>query len=531
MYKLLIVDDEFLVIEGLKNLVDWKKYNIHIIAEASNANDGISLALDRKPDIIITDIKMPDMTGLDMIKRILDINPETRFIILSGYDNFNWAKRAFQYGAADYLLKPVNLQQLDDVLKKVVNKIEESDTTKKTKSDLEKTLSKGLSLIKKEVLTELFNGEYKSLETLEEKLHIAKITIKEEPHVVILLMTGKNDRIEDEDNSFMMDKAGDIISSIEHDNLGYGLVLAENKLALLIRIPEDSNLWCRIIAENISHRFHLQEKNVIIGIGGICNRLNRIKHSFIEAELALQYQYLIQDTIIFYNDVQSRIKRFEKLEYPVHLENLIIEGLKLFDTEKVSKSLDSFFKLIQEKVIEIGLYKNIMIELLLSVKRNLGSVNINLSNIFTDEYEEIYKLNKMGSLNEISDAVKYFINKIISYIEISANKNNKQIVQEILRYIDNHYATDSISLSEVAERVYLTPNYVSALIKQEAGENFYYILTRKRIEKAKELLMDETLKSYEIAEKVGYQDTNYFIRAFKKVIGMTPTEYRNKFCS
>lgn len=165
------------------------------------------------------------------------------------------------------------------------------------------------------------------------------------------------------------------------------------------------------------------------------------------------------------------------------------------------------------------------------LKNKLNSINIDLSKVFTDEYEEINRIKEKPGIDGVWEQVTVFIEKILNYMENAANKRCTQIVQETLHYIEENYTDNGISLGRIAKNIYLTPNYISMLIKQATGENFTDIVIRKRIEKAKNLLFDPTLKIYDISEKVGYHDPGYFSSLFKKVVGMSPVEFRNKFRS
>lgn len=527
MYKLLIVDDEYLVIEGLLKLVDWKKYGIHVIGEASSGQEGLSLARDHKPDFVITDIKMPGLSGLDMMKRISDFNPKTRFLVLSGYDDFEWAKRAFNYGAIDYLLKPVDLEQLDAVLSKAVEKMGEESSGEKRKEDLEKALSRSISLLKREAFIELLKGRYTSEKALEEKLGAAQLKLSGEPCTVMLL---KMKETSEYSGTYIKELFKKLTDFFEDGRWGYAFQMSEEEIVFLVNAQGVNSKWCSLLAENIFLRFRLDEAGAVLGLGGEYERLGRIKYSFIEAEKAVEYRYLSPTPIVSYFDIQKHFLDLEKVSYPLQFVETVMEGLKGANSELLSNSLDAYFSQIKQKRVEIAHFKSVMMELLFVLRKELKGMNIDLSKVFIDEFEDIYSIQKKSGLEEIWKVVVQFIMSILDFIESTANKNNKQIIKEVMKLIEESFSSKDLTLNDVAEKIYLTPNYVSMLIKKETGQNFSEIILRKRIEKAKELLFDETLKTYEIAEKVGYVDQNYFFKAFRKVVGMTPGEFRNKFC-
>jgi two-component system response regulator YesN len=244
----------------------------------------------------------------------------------------------------------------------------------------------------------------------------------------------------------------------------------------------------------------------------------------------VEYRYLARNPIVCYAEIQKQFLELEKVSYPLQFVEKIMEGLKTANSELLSNLLDEYFARIKQRKVEIAHFKSVMMELLFVLRKELKSINIDLSKVFIDEFEDIYSIHKKDSLEDVWKVVVQFVMSVFNYIETTANKSNKQIIKEVMKLIDGSYSSNELTLNDVAEKVYLTPNYVSMLIKKETGQNFSDIILRKRIEKAKELLFDKTLKTYEIAEKVGYADQNYFFKAFRKVVRMTPGEFRNKFC-
>ncbi len=531
MYKLLIVDDEFLVLEGLKKLVDWGKHQIQIVGEASNGSEGVVLAKSKKPDIILTDIKMPDMSGLDMIKTIKDQIPSMSFIVLSGYDDFNWAKRAIQYGVVDYLLKPLDFQQLDLAIEKAIKNINAERTHEFNKEKLTNELNKSLSMRRRETLLKLLKGSSESENVLKEHLENANLSLGNGECAVMVLKAKNRAEQEDVDDYCLKDIYNKIFIEIEEKGFGYGLDLEENTGVLIFDAQDIAEKWISIMAEFVYEKFSLTRYGIVLGIGSNCHGIQRIKYSLLEAEQAVQYWYLYDLPIIFYSEIKNQLMKLEKMDFPPKFEKSIIEGLKLLNRDIIEQSLNAYYEQISSKKIEILHFKNVIIEFLFGIKRELNKINIDLTKVFIDVFEEIYSIENMNSIESIWNSVKSFIDRIFLFIMKTEKTSSKQVVQEIMQYIEDNYNSAEISLNEVAERIYLTPNYISMLIKQETGENFSDIVVGKRIEKAKELLFDVTLKTYEIAEKVGYSDPNYFSRTFKKVVGISPVDFRNKFCS
>lgn len=530
MYRLLIVDDEYLVIEGLKKLVDWKRHGMTLAAEASSGREGVRLAAEHKPDIVITDINMPDLSGLDMMKLMLDSNPRIKFIVLSGYDDFHWAKRAFGYGAVDYLLKPVDLAQLNAVLEKAAQKIREEDSAGKQREELARAMSRSLAALKKDVLSELMTGRYSSEETLAEKLKLAGIVFGDSPCAAFVAReksapdTPAHRR--QERKEFLLG----VLHALEDEGWGYGYLSDEGALVFLVCVPGTSSRWCAVLGRDVARRFAFEDNGVVLGIGREYGRSARIKFSYIEAERAVAHQYLVSSPVVHYEDIQRQLMLLEKVGYPPQFVDSVLEGLKASDREIVVRALDAYHAGLSGKKIELTHFKSVMTEFLFAVRNGLKGMNVDLSKAFIDEFADIYSMNEKQSIEEVWAVVRQYLACVTDYIDSMSSRGGRQVIKEVMRIIDESYTDSSLTLSDVAGRVFLTPNYVSMLVKKETGQSFSDILLRKRVEKAKELLFDETLKTYEIADRVGYTDNNYFFKVFKKVVGMSPGDFRNKFC-
>lgn len=410
LYRLLIVDDEYLVTEGLKNLVDWKKYGFQLVGIASNGEEGIREARQKTPDIVITDIKMPVMDGLDMIKLIRDMNPHTNFIVLSGYDNFEWAKQAFKYGVADYLLKPVDFNQLDTVLKKLKERMDKARNENNNKLLKEAAADRGLTLLKKEAITELLKGRYASVDSMLDKLKAASVDLEDKPCICMIFKEKDSAKTrETETISALTGLFRKIIEYTTDKKIGYGTEMEEGLYVLVLVVPDENMEWAKIYAEYIYTKFQLEKTGVIIGIGGVYRNPARIKYSYIEASQALEYQYLKGSYLICYDDIRNQCNNLEKVHYPARLENTVLEGIRLNDRQKVLKALETFYGDIRKTRVDIVHFRNIMTEFLFVLKKELNSINIDLSKVFVDEYEEINSIKEKSGIDGVWELVTTFI--------------------------------------------------------------------------------------------------------------------------
>lgn len=412
------------------------------------------------------------------------------------------------------------------IFKKAIKGIEDRYSEDIRQKNIESILDKSISSLKKDTIMELLTGQYPNEEYIIEKLLISDIKITENKYAVFIAKV-----LGERANTDVFNESlANIQEWMQKNGWGYAITGQYYEIIGLINAPNINEQWCKLLVEHIYNKFSLSKLNYIVAIGGMKSEVHRIKHSYIEAQEALKYYYAASYHIVEFNEIQLKKKTMSKIAYPANLENDLIDALKLANYKKLNQLLNPFFNTIDKKETDIDSLKNATIELIFNVKKGLMDININYSDIFADEYDEIYKINDLNNIEDILSSTFFFFERIIQYIEMKTNKNNKHTVQYILNYIDENYTSPDISIGEIADKVHFTPNYISLLIKQEMGEDFIDIIINKRIEKAKDLMFDLSLKIYEISQKVGYTDANYFSKVFKKVVGITPVEFKNKFC-
>lgn len=404
MYSLLLVDDEKLILEALKSVFDWGKMGVAKIETARNGKEALEKVEWLQPDIIITDVKMPVMNGIDFTNRLRKQRKSSKIIFLSGYDEFDYVKEALAVNAAEYLLKPVNIDELKKVINKVLDQCEQDKLA----------VQSSAALLEKYIFKLLFE---------------------------------ENEQTQIEICNWIQQ----INRSIDINDECYSL--------LLIKIIKSSTL-------------SRSQSNIILNL--IKQKLSkeRIKNFIIEA--------LKDEFVILLN--QNSDKLFVEYRFCEELQKLI------HDSQHVS------------------------------VTCCLPGRTTSLPKIGSLYYEALQLLEYRFYLGNRA---------IIDYASITGKQNNPnhQRTKQILDFIHENYHQD-ISIYDIADKLYLSPNYLRAIFKEETGETLLFYLTRLRIDKAAEYLRDPSLKIREVSNKVGYQNVSYFCSLFYKTKGMTPNEFR-----
>ncbi|MGL1891374.1 MAG: response regulator [Spirochaetaceae bacterium] len=501
MIKTLIVDDEPNIREGLKLIIDWNALGYEIIAEASNGREALLLIEKFKPRLVITDIKMPEVSGLDLIRECKNRGDTCSFIILSGHSEFSMAKEALHLGACDYLLKPVDEDELELALIKLkTDEINDQNIIPKKlyiKSLLQGILNgnkkSDISNIKKELgLTNERSFYYALIDFHQIKINIEKV------------------------EDIIQDIIGpDVTTSVLHEKDSYFGLFIHSGLT-----REYRNSVSRFSMFLISSILNRYDYDVSIYIGSKRQDLLELNISRLDAIKTSEHRYYKEiGTIIEYKDIQDIDFNYEysDLELVDKIAKGIIKNDKI--TEELIKELITTFKssYLSADIIYIHLNKllNTIIKTVTDLNGDIDSI-ISAASFIINREEQIY-------LNNLETKLLEFKIVAINSIQILNSKGNS--AKELKNYIDENYK-ENLTLGYVADIMGLNSAYLGQIFKKEIGESFNTYLHKLRLTEAKELLTSTDIKIYEVANRVGYQDVNYFMKKFENTFNTTPKQYR-----
>ncbi|MGE5679087.1 MAG: response regulator transcription factor, partial [Pseudomonadota bacterium] len=530
MFKVLIVDDEAIIRKGLKNIIDWKSLDCEICGEASDGIEGIRLIRELYPHIIITDINMPEIDGLKMIREVKQQLPLSKIIILTGYRDFEYIQEAIRLGAFDYVLKPSKIEDLTNILKKAVSELQCGCMLEEELINLRKHFESKIPVLRQKLLYDImFRINTKQEEMLEE-LNIYGLSVDE-----FSIMAVETDEDGQESLKSQYEKhlyQFGIINTFQ-EMLGASFTIADvpinNRTILFLIQPKEAD-GGDIFASLYKDAVSLQElvKNcfsftVTISISTKGKGAMQLSDKAKEALEALDYKfYMGKNTVILYDDLKSFYKTtdFSILE---NYERSLVQKVKSGNGESVSQVLKDIIKCINECKLEKESIKkfywnaiSMIYALPTAIKADEESIN---SRGITDIYAALDQCHSTIEMNTILSELSLSIaNRINSYNRKTINST----LQKAMDYIKQNY-NEAITLNEVAEHTYVSIYYLSRMFTKELGKNYVDYLNEVRIEKAKEYLKDSCYKTYEIAELVGIKDAHYFSKIFKKYTGVTPS--------
>lgn len=510
--KVLIVDDEYLIRELIKRSVDWEVLGLEVVSEASGGTEGLDEVEKHQPDLIITDICMPVVDGIEFSRKVLKKYPQIKIIVLTGHDEFDYARDSVSIGIREYLLKPVDPIKLTDTIIKISSEIHSEINIKK---DMEEVLP----LLQEKVLNDLLSIRGLGSDILE-SLSRQKINFSSDCYQVGLIEVKA-------DKTLLYKKRREIIKTIKQhfiENEQFYCFLGNRGFIVLLSHGHGCmTSLSELILNNIVNRLG---ESVVIGLGRPVLGIESICNSYDEASKALDYQVVEGlDSIIHYNDIGITTG------YDSAIQNKLIKDLtfavKAGLDEKCKTVIEELF-LVQIKTVGGDINSvRVMASNILSVLLSISTVNeLEIDQIFRNgnqPYENVFKLN---SLDGVTHYLFEIATNIMNAIKEKNSKRTGKLVTGVKEHIIKNIKSIDLNLSSVAEVFYVNSSYLSRKFKQETGETFMEFLSNRRIDRAIELLKTTDLRSYEIADEIGIGDPHYFSIFFKKQVGVSISDYK-----
>lgn len=531
MISVLIVDDELLMRIGLKSMINWEEQGFRVIGEAANGKEALEIARRNPPDCIITDIKMPVMDGLELIREASRFLDPCQYVILSNMDEFQYAKEALRLGAADYLIKSdIKQQHLIEVLDTVKKRI--NKTSREKNRETNEQYKQSMNYLKETLFKEVFSGFRREEDVVSQ---IEALGIRVQP-LDMLLLKLKVEQFEiirkkyvEKDEQLLRYAVVNILEEMIPRKWSKEIIIensAEYLIVINIRASDESKLLDtdlnKMFDKILSAMKDFLNISFSIGVSPIVPGFNFLKAAYQEADLALRNRFFEgAGKVIYFEEVSANAERkqneflFDKEE-----ERAFKLALESHDYDQCRRRMEALRNQLHEDSISERSIRKTYIRMLEWISSHFPSTP-DITSDGKSPYEQLLRLETFDSIHEFA---KEFIDQCIRYSS-TLNEEPPSYAEHAISIIMKHYAED-LSLQTVANQINVNPSYLSRIFKQETGENFINFLTKVRIDKAKHHLETSSCKVYEVADKVGYHNTTYFSKIFKKVVGVTPEKYR-----
>ncbi len=529
-YTILLVDDESAVREGIRARTPWQEYGFSVIAEAGNGIEALELVEELQPDVVITDIKMPYLDGIELIQEIRQAHPTTTVVILSGYDEFTYAQQAMRFGVTEYVLKPVSVEDLCHLLSRLATILDEEIRRSKDEDRLRIAYRQALPLIREKFLVSLLTGNHPAHDaSLITKAAEYGLDLRRDEFLVALVETDHTG--EDPLRSLAM---LEVVEETLSDDDGALPFLFEREIVIIFTAnSHGQSHYDPVFRKQVNRRAEQVQAflkkysfETVIGLGALVHAPSSISQSYRQALSALNYSSVYPErTLLYLSDVEH-IGSEEHLRKLEELKANVVLAVKIGTEEQVNETVNELFgEQFASSTLEAG--QAMLLDLVSLLQKLADSYGHSLFSIIEGEGRNLFS--ELSTLSTLGKAKRWFTRLCLTLRELLAGSRQAshiQFITEAKNLIARHFDEPGFGLEEICEMVGISPSYFSSTFKREVGLSFVQYLTTIRMDRAKDLLTRTENKTYEIAEAVGFTEPNYFSFSFKRHVGLSPSQYR-----
>ncbi len=505
-YKVVLIDDEPIIRKGLKNIIDWEQFGCEVVAEARDGFEGLKMIEEHNPHIVFTDIKMPEMTGLEMLSELSDTQRNAKFIVLTGFRDFEYVKEALILGAFDFLLKPTKLNDIKKVVGRAVSELDLQKNKSDVVSKLEARYMQNLPILREKFLYDIMMGIVTNDEEIERTK--GELGLEISNFVMLVISTGIS--------SAQAKNFGALHTFSEMLGEEYSVIpvgITSQKTALIVELPKDSELLyskCLQLQNMMSESFNM---HVCITVSEPASGINKVLSCYTQCQKAERLMGVMgEGAFMLYSDIKGDTEKYND-------DKLIGKGRMIVDTMKSgAQDADEAWCITD---LEADLRRRdsvgeaeraIVLQIIDSMMAAASDTKITI-----DRDRDVF-----GLIDEMRRIYKSAVGENVT----ASHSNMKLVLKKAVVFLEQNY-NKPLTLRQVADAVFVSPFYISRMFSRQLGKTMTDYLNGIRITRACELLSDVEYKVYQVGEMVGIPDAHYFSRIFKKQMGVTPTEYRN----
>lgn len=533
LYSIILVDDEEEVRKSIIKKIEWQAAGFHVVGDAENGEDAMEKIEMLEPDVVLTDIRMPYMDGLQLAEKVRQRYPSMKVVIFSGYDDFEYAQRAIKLNVSEYILKPVNVEELTSILKRIKENLDLEIEEKRNLSRLREKYRKSLPIIREQFFNELVHKNPKK-DLAEQKLReydipilgarkwmLAAIDVEEGDVVESLSLHSEEELIPISVMQIVREKLEGYCRFALFQSA------SEADMVVITALDEDNSITglTDVLGDICKETKRILKVPVTIGIGHSCEDISGIPKAYQSAVDALGYKAIAGNgSTIYINDMEP--VGSGKLEFDSLTEGELISAIKFGPEEKIESSVKNIMEKMKTAKVHFRQQQVYMIGIFNSIIQMMQQYDLALEDIMGEELESMVLFDKLKKIEEFGQWLLRIAGKLNHLINQERDMTTRQVIQEAKQYILDNYQNPDLSVEMICRHLHMSPAYFSTVFKKETGQAYIAYLTDVRLNKAVELLNKTDDKTYIIASKVGYQEQNYFSYVFKKKFGVSPTRYR-----
>ncbi|MFA9398298.1 MAG: response regulator [Clostridiaceae bacterium] len=524
MIKIMITEDRPQFREYLKTCIDWESYGFTICCEAKNGEEALEKAKIYYPDIVLSDISMPKMDGLELAEKLYNKYPDISVVLITGYSKFEYARKALQIGVSDYILKPFEKEELILTLLKLQDNINKSYEAKILEESNQ-------IILRNDLFNNIFYNENNdSFNEIENKFLSYGVKFDSKLFMILCCDIDKTQEKSEkiEENLLWKNTVSNLLAQIVENNVNhYTLTDYEGRIISILEFENNS------LAENFNledyEKFNELINNnlnisITIGVGGLHSGFIGLRKSYLESIDALNSMYYLgKNKIIKYRDIPEQNRNYGF--YSIEKNEKLLKYLRENNNDATTNTLNEIFLYIKDnnlsteytKIINVGL-----ISLLLSYIVQSGR---NIIDVLGKNFLPYEEFENLSTRKEQENWIANLYEKAMDYYKNNKNGRSSKIAKEAIKYINNNFNDNSITVSNVAKSQYINETYLRSMFKKEIGMTVSEYINKIRMEKSKELLSENIYKLAEISYMVGFNDPGYFSKSFKKHFGISPSKF------
>ena len=534
--RLLIAEDELWLRKRLVSTIDWSSYGISEVYEAEDGGEALEIALKEKPDIVITDIRMPELSGIDLMKKLNENSIFSKMIVVSGYDDFEYAQGALRMGAINYLLKPVDEEELLDSVKRCVEELKK-EKNKETVFDKQSAASE---MLMEHIYEDLiFETSEKRTEELLQKLSRKEIGFPFQSAAVVNMQVREHTFfVNDKVKSDMWSVYQWLRRNLQEDcyECQY-LYMRGSQIVLLLfgddleaKFMERVENWVQLILEALQKKLNI---SLFMAAGDVTDDFSGIHRSYEMAQKKIKEKRAEEKRILALRNQETEQElntRFDDV-YGEYDFKLLIKEIRNGDSEKAQTELQAILQSSSRRLQSADMMK-LQLFYMNFINRIAGAC-LPECEAYADELamqcmtvmRELIYIGSDTIVTEMWDCLRKFVEKLVEVYQENNGKRKHWMIDQVLQYVEENYNT-ALSTRDIAGRFFMNTSYLSKLFHEQMGCTFSNYLINVRVEKAKMMLTQTNMKLYDIAEAVGYTNVQYFSTIFKEKEGLTPSAFR-----
>lgn len=531
LYRIMLVDDEEEVRKAMIRKMEWESLGFTVIGDAENGEEALEKLEQLEPDVVMTDIRMPYMDGLTLIAKIRERYPFVKILIFSGFDDFEYAKQAIKLNVTEYILKPVNGQELAEILKRVRVSLDEEIRQRRNINMLQESYLNSLPILRELFLNDLVRRTA-DMSGAAQKLREYGIDIlSARKWLTAVIYTEQIERTEGMALYQHQELIPISVRGLVEDHVKpyYRFVVFNSADGITMIAAVDNNNtetgFVNLLNDICKESRRLLEVSITIGVGYACDTLREIGRSYQTAVDALGYRDIVgSGRTICINDVEPVSRG--KLQLDAKGEAELTTAVKFGPPELIGDALRELAARMDDAKVHENQYQIYMLTIANCLIRLMQQYDLNMGEMFASEerYADIMRgVCKKETFAEELIPVACRMNEALNR---ERDNTTRKVILDAKTYIQENYADSELSVDMLCRHLHISPAYFSTVFKKETGQTYVNYLTEVRLQKAVELLEQTDDKTYKIAEKVGYQEQNYFSYVFKKRYGISPTKYR-----